>query len=233
MSSILHTEDMYRIDILTAIPRPEERDSLCACPLTLTLNGTPVGAVTCSPEQLAEMALGYLVSGGYLENAASLTSVRPSEEEGTLLCTASLPLPPRRILSMVKPFKEYRWTPSWLHFFALEKQPLAGSLQRSFLLRRGEILYRCRDIDARCAVDKALGCALRDHVPLSDSVLFVDGLLTEELVGKAVMAGVPVFCGSGIPTDRAVTLARRHHLELVGSVRKDGINIFSDRYLWR
>ena len=229
---LLQPEDIYRIDNLTAISRPEERYSLREHRIQPVLDDTPLPPLSCTPELLSELILGHLVSEGFVENKGALTALTLGEDNAVARCTTGQPGAPRRTADTVPAIREYRGAPHWLHYFALEPRPMPDTLQRGMLMRQGEILYRCFDLCTASAAEKAIGCGLRDGVPLEDTILYCDGALTEALVSKVILAGIPVLCGSGIPTDRAVALARKHHISLVGTVRKDGIDLFSDRYLW-
>ena len=50
------------------------------------------------------------------------------------------------------------------------------------LLRAGKILYRCEDLGRHNALDKAVGCALTEGVPLAECVLFTSGRVPVDMV---------------------------------------------------
>lgn len=52
------------------------------------------------------------------------------------------------------------------------------------LLRAGKILYRCEDLGRHNALDKAVGCALTEGVPLAECVLFTSGRVPVDMVRK-------------------------------------------------
>ena len=82
-------------------------------------------------------------------------------------------------------------------------------------LRAGKILYRCEDLGRHNALDKAVGCALTEGVPLAECVLFTSGRVPLDMVRKAIRAGVPVLVSKSMPTVQSAELAAEYGLQLV------------------
>ena len=83
-----------------------------------------------------------------------------------------------------------------------------------FLLRAGRILYQCEDLGRHNALDKAVGCALADGVPLGECVLYTSGRVPVDMVRKAIRAGVPALVSKTMPTVQSVELAEEYGLRL-------------------
>ncbi|MBO6164616.1 MAG: formate dehydrogenase accessory sulfurtransferase FdhD [Lachnospiraceae bacterium] len=204
--------------------------------LQVFVNGQPVMKMVCTPSDVEELVMGRLFSEGLLPevmNSAVWDTVdlkiqqqdEPGEHdkpEAQEMQDEELPAVP-----------SLQWNPEWMWKLAdraCEESALrrrTHAIHGALLMRAGEIIYETEDISRHNAIDKAIGYALKNRIPMGECILYTTGRMPLDMVKKAIRAGIPVMAGRKMPTGESLALAEKKNLTLIGRLRPDGMVICS------
>jgi FdhD protein len=84
------------------------------------------------------------------------------------------------------------------------------------------------DIGRHHALDKVIGAALMEGVPLSKCVVASTGRQSAEMITKICRAGIPIVATKAAVTDRGIALAKKYGVTIIGFVREEGSRLNTD-----
>ena len=212
----------------------------------LYVNEQPAFRVVCTPELLPQLALGRLLTEGWINSADEvervavcaqglkisvqlrhpLAAAEQAGQEVPSCCTDNLTLASPVRLPPLAPVPQQEIPAAWVDALAdamgqgLPLYRATHAVHSCLLLRAGKILYRCEDLGRHNALDKAVGCALTEGVPLAECVLFTSGRVPVDMVRKAIRAGVPALVSKSMPTVQSLELAEEYGLKLFTRQKK-------------
>lgn len=206
----------------------------------ILVNDQPAFRVVCTPALLPELALGRLLTEGWIGSMQEVEEIavcgdgtriavhlthpleaRSAAAQEVASCTDNLalgrPVQPRPLARVprmeVSPDAVNRLMAAMGAGLPLYRATRA--VHSCLVLHGEEIICQCEDLGRHNALDKAVGSVLLAGVPLSECVLYTSGRVPVDMVRKAVRAGVPVFISKSMPTMQSLELAAACGLHLL------------------
>ena len=105
-----------------------------------------------------------------------------------------------------------------------------GGIHASGLFNsNGDLISVKEDVGRHNALDKLIGCTLFNGQinPLTQFIT-CSGRLNFELVQKVLMTDIGIMIGVGAPTSLAIDLANKFDITLIGFVKRDSFNIYTN-----
>jgi len=214
-------------------------------PVWLEVNGEPAVTWMCTPDQLEELATGWLHGEGYIESLDDLVKLRPCAPDlgfwaevnpervaavkgenrkrvlasgcGAVSTFLADPHQVARAPARGEPPAPERLRALFKELFARgERYNETGGIHAAALTDDEQLLFHAEDIGRHNAVDKVVGAAVIARTPIAGRGLLVTGRISAELAYKAARAGLAYVATPSVPSTLAVTIARRTGIVLVG-----------------
>ncbi len=225
-------------------------------PVRLELNDEPLVTLLCTPAELRELAIGFLLSEGLLREKSAIRKL-DVDERASVVRIELADLPPdfsklfeKRTISSGcgkgVTFTSYRMPTDkridargvllglddirrlLATFRTISRLYLdTGGVHSAALSDGKELLLFSEDIGRHNAVDKLIGKAFLQSLPIEDKILLTSGRVTSEIVTKAGRNRFPILISRAAPSCMAVSYAEDMGITLVGFARGDRMNIYT------
>ncbi|SFA79614.1 FdhD protein [Acetitomaculum ruminis DSM 5522] len=200
--------------------------------MDIIINDKVTKHVYCSKKELKELVIGNLYTNGYVYNLKQIKNISFSDKDTKAIVTIDEKTDITKEIPLRKLFP-IDWKKEWVFKMAdlLDaEQPLYKKTKGAhscFAFKGERLLFVCEDVGRHNAIDKAVGKVLLEGYNLRLCSFYTSGRVPHDMVTKMIYAGVPMFVSKGVPTTKAIELAKEYNLTLICQARRDGFKIFN------
>lgn len=218
--------------------------------ITVAINNKPFVTIASSADNLQEMAVGFLVAEGIVRQKEEIEAVEFDNKtltiNVTLAETDNVVQRMFSIRSIVSGCGGYN-----KHEITQKLQPC--TVDPEIIIKISKQFYQTSDlhkqthgvhsaglydtsgmrlafydeIGRHSAIDKLVGYALLNDIPLHNTIVFSTGRISSEIVYKAVASGFSVIATKGSPTSLAIELANTFNVILIAKLRINRFCVFN------
>lgn len=225
-------------------------------PVTIYINDLELVTLQCSPANLDELAVGYLVSEGIISPVEKVDLI--IDEERGIVQVSAVGLASLNIGSLGKRtvtsgcgrgssfynlndrrgLQELSDTSRFDMSSLLEEMQKLQARSTIFLetggvhsaaLQLPDIVIFREDVARHNAVDKIMGYCALHNLKTAGSVLYLSGRISSEIVLKAARLKIPLVISRSAPTTLAVSLGQQLGVTIIGFARGPRANIYTHR----
>lgn len=220
--------------------------------LTLTLNGRLLLRLSCLPDALEDLALGFLASEDLIDGPGDVQELTVSVDRAEVQVNAdvdpdrvvvfrerlaissgcggggsstALALPKAATGSTFRPDDVSDRMKDLQHASTIFRE--TGGVHAAAVTDGRTLSAFAEDLGRHNAVDKSIGRCLFEGIPLAERALLTTGRLSADILAKAARVHLPVVVSRGAATSRAVELAAAAEVAAVGFARGREMNVYS------
>lgn len=224
-------------------------------PVTIHMNDVEIATVQATPSDLEEMAAGFLLAEGLVSDRDALGGIEVDAKRGLVWVSTAEAVPEDMVYKtryVTSGCGKGITFSSVGHARGLARIESGASVSSELLyemmgqMTRDAVAYRdtggmhaCalgvdgrvrivrEDVGRHNALDKALGRAWLDRLPLADAVLLTTGRISYEMAVKAAKSRIPVVVSRTAVTDLAAKIAAELGITLVGYARGGKLVVYT------
>lgn len=217
--------------------------------LVVSVKGKNILSIYCTPMMIKELVTGLLLTEGIITEKISpdvinidygdkitvnllFDSNNVPERLATSRCLGGFTVLKKREFDMIN--DDFSLTIKALKKLFDDFQQksalfrMTGGFHSAAISDGNTILSFSEDIGRHNAVDKVIGDALLKDIPYTMKVMLVSCRISSEIISKSSRWSIPILASRSAPTDLAVEIAKMSGVTLVGFIRGDSMNIYTN-----
>ncbi len=217
----------------------------------ISVNGRELATMMCSPQDLEELAVGFLYNERLIDNLADIKTVHVSKNDTCIdiwLTDANFQPPEKFIITagcgggVTFDDLSHKYLP-----LATEKKVTAEHLAHlmrnmhlgahlyhrargihtAALADKGTTLLQVEDVGRHNCLDKLAGRALLEEVNTKNKILLSSGRISSEMINKARRLETPIVCSRTSPTALSLALAESWQITIVAYLRQKRMRVYT------
>jgi len=199
--------------------------------LDIYVNNRPVCSRLCLNENLQDMVIGFLLTGGYISKYEDIDKIEIKnlgKNKGKCYCVVDKnKMIPRKHLNKykIKSKEIVEAMDKFTHKSSLFKK--TGGVHSCGILKDNKIIYFADDIGRQNALDKTIGYIVRNKHMMDGIFILFSGRITTEILDKLLPESIEGIFSKAAVTKDAVLKGKNMGILLVGFARASRFNIYT------
>ncbi len=219
--------------------------------ICLSINGHELATLMCSPQDLKDLAVGFLYNERLIDNLADIREVHLSKNNTCVdiwLTDVNFQPPERFIITagcgggITFDDLSQKHSPlntdssvSVEHLVKLMRDMHLGAelyhrargIHTAVLADNRSTLLQVEDVGRHNCLDKLAGRALRQNVTTRNRILLSSGRISSEMINKARRLETPIVCSRTSPTALSLALADSWQITIVAYLRQNRMRVYT------
>jgi FdhD protein len=221
--------------------------------ITINVNGEELVSLMATPAQQAELALGFLLNEGFIEDPTDVDHIHVSEDGCCVdvWLHKAVEIPEKRVITsgcgggvtfeqlennINQVNADLRLSPRELFemfrrlHFPDSLHARARGVHASGLTDGERILALAEDVGRHNTIDKIVGICLKQDIHTTGKALLATGRISSEMLRKGARMGCPIIASRNSPTSLSVKMADAAGITLVGYARQGRLRAYTHAY---
>ena len=207
-------------------------------PLDLFINEKYSNTFLCSPNKLKELVVGYIYSKNLIDSKDDILDFKldKNSKRAEIKIKEIHPSLDNYEALNINPIKNNSLNISASEIYKVMEYNLNASqifkntaaVHNISIYHNNGVVISCDDVARHNALDKAIGHCILNNIPLDESIVFVSGRFSFEMMKKATRAKIPIIVAKSATTSLSMEAAEKLNITLVGFVRGKRMNIYTN-----